>query len=161
MSLRKPSCVDTEWNLTRNCRKGGNMKFGIRRKHNLLGFVYPLIALAGTLSTAQVNATTWQYNNWRTGQNTSETTLTTTNVRENSFGKICSASVDGQIYAQPLVLWNSSTNKNVVYVVTQNDSIYAFDGTNCSLIASNTSLIPSTEAPNKTKRLAACAASRV
>ncbi len=99
------------------------------------------------MSTAQVNATTWQYNNWRTGQNTSETTLTTTSVTENRFGKVCSASVDGQIYAQPLVLWNSSTSKNVVYVVTQNDSIYAFDGTNCALIASNTTLIPSNEAP--------------
>jgi hypothetical protein len=44
--------------------------------------------------------------------------------------------VDGQVYAQPLVLWDSVNSRNVVYVVTQNDSIYMFDGTN--IAANNT-----------------------
>jgi hypothetical protein len=49
------------------------------------------------------------------------------------------------------VLWDSTNSKSLVYVVTQNDSIYMFDGTNipqnkqCTLIASNTSLIPTGE----------------
>jgi hypothetical protein len=66
----------------------------------------------------------------RTGQNLKEKVLTTTNVTSTSFGKVFSYSVDGQIYAQPLYVPNVSiggTKHNVVYVETQNDSLYAFD----------------------------------
>jgi hypothetical protein len=66
----------------------------------------------------------------RTGQNLNETILTPSNVSSTTFGKIFSYSVDGQIYAQPLYVPNVSIaggTHNVVYVVTQNDSLYAFD----------------------------------
>src|ERR1700677_3609748 len=68
--------------------------------------------------------------NGRTGQNPLETTLTPANVSPTTFGKLFSYSVDGQIYAQPLYVPNvniAGTTHNVVYVETQNDSLYAFD----------------------------------
>ena len=66
----------------------------------------------------------------RTGQNLQETILTPTNVNSTSFGKLFSYSVDGQMFAQPLYVPNvtiGATTHNVVYAVTQNDSVYAFD----------------------------------
>jgi hypothetical protein len=67
----------------------------------------------------------------RAGQNRQETILTPQNVTFSGFGKIFSYTVDGQIYAQPLYVPNVSIpgqgTRNVVYVVTQMDSVYAFD----------------------------------
>lgn len=67
----------------------------------------------------------------RTGQNLSETVLTTGNVNANQFGKILSYPVDGQIYAEPLYVQGVNIPgqgaHNVVYVVTENDTAYAFD----------------------------------
>lgn len=89
-----------------------------------------LFLLAIPLTFAQVNVTTYHNDVARTGQNTQETTLTLANVNYSTFGKIFSVIVDGQIYAQPLVL--SSVNigggtHNVVYIATENDSVYAAD----------------------------------
>jgi len=108
--------------------------------------VLALTAMLGIMcgaatSGAQVNVTTWHNDIGRTGQITQEKILTPANVTKNSFGKVCSAPVDGQIYGQPLTVWNSVTSRNTVYVVTQNDTVYAFDGTNCSLIQKS-SLLP-------------------
>jgi hypothetical protein len=66
----------------------------------------------------------------RTGSNTSETLLNTANVHSSTFGKKYVFPVDGQIYAQPLYVPNltiGGTTRNVVYVATENDSVYAFD----------------------------------
>ncbi|HYM78979.1 MAG TPA: pyrrolo-quinoline quinone [Candidatus Dormibacteraeota bacterium] len=86
--------------------------------------------LLATSAASQVNVTTYHNDNSRTGQNTSETVLTTANVNTTTFGKLFTVGVDGQVYAQPLVLSNVSIGggtHNVVYVATENDSVYALD----------------------------------
>ena len=74
---------------------------------------------------------TQRNDNARTGQNLIETTLTPTNVTSVSFGKLFSYPVDGAIYGQPLYVQDLTIGaqgvRNVVYVATQHDSVYAFD----------------------------------
>jgi hypothetical protein len=114
-------------------------------RHHFLSFAGPLAMAAMALvncacSTAQVNVTTYQNDIGRTGQNLSETILNTSNVNATQFGKLFSQPVDGQIYAQPLYLSGITVNgatHNVIFVATENDSVYAFDadsngGTNSS-----------------------------
>ncbi len=92
-------------------------------------FAY-LLALAA-LQPALAQVTTYHYNNARTGATLNETALTTSNVNVNTFGKLFSLPVDGQIYAQPLyipgVVIPQQGTHNVLYVATQNNSVYAYD----------------------------------
>ncbi|MGB7600166.1 MAG: fibronectin type III domain-containing protein, partial [Candidatus Sulfotelmatobacter sp.] len=74
---------------------------------------------------------TFHNDNLRTGQNTSETVLTPANVNPTQFGKLFSYSIDGIAFASPLYVAGvnipSNGIHNVVYVATENDSVYAFD----------------------------------
>lgn len=67
----------------------------------------------------------------RTGAQLGETRLTPSTVHGGSFGKLFTRAVDGQIYAQPLyapgVAVAGAGTHDVVYVATENDSVYAFD----------------------------------
>ncbi|HLI81768.1 MAG TPA: PQQ-binding-like beta-propeller repeat protein, partial [Candidatus Binataceae bacterium] len=85
--------------------------------------------LAGA-QTAGVSVLTNRYDNLRDGQNPSEVTLTPANVNSQSFGKLFSSTLDGNAYGQPLYVPSVSiggTTHNVVYVATENDSVYAID----------------------------------
>ncbi len=88
--------------------------------------------LFSSVALSQVQVVTQHNDVSRTGANTSETLLTPANVNVNSFGKLFTQSVDGLVVGQPLYLSgvqfpNGSTH-NVVYVATQHDSVFAFDG---------------------------------
>ncbi len=88
-----------------------------------------LITGTGT-GQAQLRILTYHGNNARTGQNPSETILTPANVNKTNFGKLFSQPVDGQMYAEPLYVGGvilGSLKRNVVYVATEHDSVYAFD----------------------------------
>src|SRR5262249_62156754 len=70
-------------------------------------------------------------NNARTGQNLVETVLTPANVRPATFGKLFSYALDGAVYAAPLYVAGVTIPvaglRDVVYVATQHDSVYALD----------------------------------
>jgi hypothetical protein len=77
-----------------------------------------------------VNVLTQHNDLSRAGANTSETILTPANVNAASFGKLFTEAVDGQVYAQALYVANLSLSggtHNVVFVCTENNSVYAFD----------------------------------
>ena len=100
--------------------------------------------LASLTAQAQVNVTTWHNDSLRSGLNSQETILTTANVNVTDFGKLFSVPVDGQVYAQPLVLSGVSIGggtHNVVYVATEHDSVYAIDAQSGATYA-QVSLIP-------------------
>ena len=89
-----------------------------------------LTVLPGQL-LSQVAVTTHHNDLNRTGANPGETTLNPSNVNVNTFGKLFSLDVDGPIYAQPLYVPNLSIaglgTHSVVFVATQNNSLYALD----------------------------------
>ena len=72
---------------------------------------------------------TYHYNIFRQGMTLQETTLTPSNVNFNTFGKVNFFSVDGKVDAQPLFVNKQSIGgslNDTVFVVTENDSVYAF-----------------------------------
>ena len=79
---------------------------------------------------SSVSVLTYHNDVGRTGQNLNETTLTTSNVNSTNFGLLGSAAVDGPVDGEPLYVGGLTVNgavHNVLFVVTENDSVYAFD----------------------------------
>ena len=73
----------------------------------------------------------YRNDNFRTGQNLAESVLTPSTVNPAQFGLQFTDAIDAAAYAQPLYVPNvavpSQGTHNVVYVATENDSVYAFD----------------------------------
>ena len=112
-----------------------------------LGFV-----LAAFCSSFGTDVVTYHNDNNRTGANRAETILTQSNVNSTSFGKLFTLTVDSGVDAQPLYLSALTINgqsHNVLYVVTENDTVYAFDAdTGASLW--QVSLLQAGETPSDT-----------
>lgn len=73
---------------------------------------------------------TYHNDDARDGAYLQEVSLTPSNVNSTQFGKLASYPVDGQVYAQPLYMPQISIaggTHDVVFVATQNNSVYAFD----------------------------------
>ena len=86
--------------------------------------VNPVVTSPGT------DVTTYHNDIARTGQNTTETILTQANVNSTTFGLLRNLAVDGAVDAEPLYLSQLSvagSAHNVVFIVTEHDSAYAFD----------------------------------
>jgi hypothetical protein len=92
------------------------------------------IGLVGAFTAyawAQPAVTTAQYDNNRTNANLQETHLTPDRVASGKFGLLFTRSVDGFSYALPLYVPNLDIpgrgRRNVVYVATTTNRVYAFD----------------------------------
>ena len=87
------------------------------------------LALLWTAAGAQI--VTSQYNNLRTGATLGEKILTPQNVNSRQFGRLGAFKVDGAVYAQPLFVPSlrirGGESHDVLFVVTEHDSVYAFD----------------------------------
>lgn len=96
-----------------------------------------LQANPNAIGSAQVEVTTlpgvltWRNDNSRSGVNNMELALGPTTVSSSTFGKLFSCPIDGYAYAQPLYVANlaipGSGTRNVVFVATERDSVFAFD----------------------------------
>ena len=95
------------------------------------------VAIASASAVAafpQASAPTQHNDNARTGANPRETVLKPSNVNKDHFGKLAFHLVDGNVYAQPLVIAQAKVADhgatNVVLVATEHNSVYAFDAKN-------------------------------
>lgn len=79
---------------------------------------------------ASTDVLTYHNDNSRSGQNLTETILTPATVNSTQFGLLRVLPADGLVDGQPLIVSNlsmSGTLHNVVFIVTENDSVYAYD----------------------------------
>jgi hypothetical protein len=93
-----------------------------------------LIAASALLAAGQTAITTYHYDNYRTGWNKTETTLTPANVNSTTFGLLHNVPLDDQVDGHPLLVpgvnITSGSNQgkhDVVYVATEGNTIYAID----------------------------------
>ncbi len=90
------------------------------------------LALLPALPAAQaapISVTTYHYDNQRTGWNHNETVLSASKF-PSTFGVLQTVALDDQVDAQPLLvpaLQIAGGTHDVLYVVTENNSIYALD----------------------------------
>src|SRR5216117_3362491 len=97
--------------------------------------------------------------NTRSGWNDKETALTTSNVNVQQFGAVFTLTVDDQVYAQPLVVGHVSVgggDRNVVYIATVNNTLYAYDGDNGTLYWQSSFTAPGMRPPRNTDMTGAC-----
>src|SRR5690348_4583574 len=106
-----------------------------------------------------VSVLTQHNDNTRSGWNATETALTTSNVNVQQFGALFSLPVDDHVYAQPLVVGNvaiGNGHRNVVYVATVNNSVYAYDGDDGRLYWHKNFTAPGMRPPVNTDMTGAC-----
>jgi len=111
-----------------------------RRRHLARRQIVTLLSVAvlgsvPAIAQAQIDVLTNRYDGARTGANLKEKALTAANVNVNRFGKLYSYPVDGAVYAQPLYVSGITINgtvRNVLYVATMNDKVYAFNADSSS-----------------------------
>lgn len=118
--------------------------------------IVPFLLGSLSLLAGPVNVLTQRYNNARTGANLSETKLTVANVSGANgagFGKLFSLPVNGAIYAQPLYVPGLTVFgkgvRNVLFVCTMADTVYAFDAdSNTGVYSSPLWVVNFTQPPN-------------
>jgi hypothetical protein len=99
---------------------------------SLMGATLAVITAARVVTSAPgTDVLTYHNDNARTGQNLSETILTLASVNSSTFGKRGLIAVDGKVDAQPLYVSALSIPgqgaHDVLYAVTEHDSVYALD----------------------------------
>jgi PQQ enzyme repeat len=87
-------------------------------------------APTSSMPSSGTDVVTYKNDVMRSGQNLTESVLTTTNVTSSTFGLLRNLQVDGKVDAQPLYLSKltvAGASHNVVFVATENNSVFAFD----------------------------------
>jgi hypothetical protein len=106
-----------------------------------------VVLVADMMSAGGVDVVTYHNDVARTGHNPNEAFLTPANVNAASFAKLAFLSGDGKVDAQPLFLSGVSVPgrgaRNIVYIVTEHDSIYAYDSASGTALWSTSLLAPS------------------
>jgi hypothetical protein len=117
--------------VTTTADSGEQFQVSVSNAFGSLASAVASLTVNTSSTSSLIDVVTYHYDNFRTGQNTSEMNLTPATVNSTKFGKLGEFSVDGHVDAQALLLANFSIpgkgTKNVLYVVTEHDSIYAFD----------------------------------
>src|SRR5436190_701067 len=102
----------------------------------LLSTVVILMVLVSTAQAQFTDVLTYHNDNGRTGQALHEEILNLDNLNTNHFGRLRTLVTDGKVDAQPLyaagVMIPGLGVRNVLFVATEHDTVYAFDadGTN-------------------------------
>ncbi|HXR46277.1 MAG TPA: hypothetical protein VN784_02455 [Candidatus Limnocylindrales bacterium] len=108
-------------------------------------FLFPVAPAQAT------DVLTYHNDNGRTGQNLKEEILTPANVNANHFGKLWVLPADGLVDAEPLyaagVAIPQQGLRNVVFVATEHDSVYAYDADRTNLFW-QVSLLGTNEVPS-------------
>jgi hypothetical protein len=110
------------------------------------------LATRTVASTVGSDVTTYHNDNARTGQNLTETILSSANVRSSAFGKIVHLTLDGKVDAQPLYLSGLTIPgrgaRDVLYAATEHGTVYAIDaGSSTSIWAK--SMLGAGEVPSE------------
>jgi len=102
------------------------------------------VATANVTKTAGTDVTTYHNDNARTGQNLTETALSSSNVRSTVFGRIALVTLDGKVDAQPLYLSGLNVPgrgaRDVLYAATEHGTVYAIDAASRTTIWAKTML---------------------
>jgi len=129
----------------------GARRFSVVGQLGLWGASLVLLLISAVGVAAATDVVTYHNDTRRTGQNQEETILTPVNVNSATFGKLFNVSVDGMVDAEPLYLSAVTIPgkgiHNVLYVETENDSVYAFDADVGTLLW-NVSVLGAGETPS-------------
>lgn len=117
-----------------------------RRKWLVSCFLVSLASIPSNILQAQNEPIwTWHNNNDRNAVNHDEQILTLANVNSTSFGKVGFYATDGAVDGQPLyvpALKVGGIFRDVLYVATENDSVYAFDAFSGAVLWKTSVLLP-------------------
>ncbi len=124
--------------ITINLGAGTNLNFGDELQ--VVQYVGSVISPKSELVFVGCGNVLTQHNdNARSGGYTVETQLTPASVRPVGFGRLYTRQVDGDIVAQPLymrrVMFPTGAIRNLFFVATSKNNVYAFDADNAGATA--------------------------
>jgi uncharacterized protein (TIGR03437 family) len=114
------------------CGRAAKRKESLSNLSRLLQLCARLAVLElsiAALTFAQVNVLNVNYDHQQTGANLQETSLSP-GMNWNTFGKVGTYPVDGQVFTQPLYVTGvaiGGVKHNVLYVATMGNSVFAFN----------------------------------